>query len=81
MFSYGLMRFLMLPGFLMRRGPRAYYAGSLAVQVIGLATSLVWLMTPAGLGQAYGHWWMLLWLVPTAAVIYCAALGSVPGGG
>ncbi len=76
-----LIRLLLLPGMLMQRGPRAYLAGSLAASAAGLMAAAVWLMAPVAIWHTFGHWWMLLWLLPTAAVIYATALTPMPGGG
>jgi hypothetical protein len=81
MSSYFLIRLILLPGMLVQRGPRAYYSGTLTLQALLLAAALAWLLTPIGLWQAYGHWWMLLWLIPTAAAIFALALTPLPGGG
>lgn len=78
-----LIRLVLLPGLLMRRGPVAYYLGSLALQALALAAAFAWLLTPVALWQVYGHWWMLLWLIPTAATIFAQGMmpepGSAPG--
>ncbi len=81
MSSNFLIRMIMLPGLLIQRGPRAYYSGTLAVQAVLLAASIAWLLTPLGLWETYGHWWMLLWLMPTAAAIFALGLIPTPGGG
>ncbi len=81
MSSYFLIRLVLLPGMLMQRGPRAYYGGTLGIQVVLLAAGVAWLLTPVALWEAFGHWWMLLWLVPTAAAIFALALTLMPGGG
>src|SRR6266487_2372423 len=65
---------------LIRRGPLAYYLGSLALQAIALAAAVTWLLTPLALWKVYGHWWMLLWLVPTMATIFAQGMMPAPGG-
>lgn len=81
MSSYFLIKLMLLPGMLIQRGPRAYYAGNLAIQALLLAASVAWLLTPLALWQAFGHWWMLLWLAPTSAAIFALAMSPLPGGG
>jgi hypothetical protein len=75
-----LIRLVLLPTVLIRRGPRAYYLGSLALQALALAAALTWLLTPLAFWQVYGHWWMLLWLVPTMATIFAQGLMPLPNG-
>ena len=81
MSNYLLIALAMLPGSLVQRGPRVYYGGTLALQAVSLAAGIVWLLTPLGLWQAYGHWWMLLWLVPTACTVFAVGFMPPPGAG
>ena len=76
-----LIRLMLLPGFLIQRGPRAYYAGTLAVKLCLLIALAAWLAAPIAIWQAIGFWWMLLWLLPTAVAVFGMALIPLPGGG
>lgn len=76
-----LIRLMILPGHLMQRGPRAYYAGTLAIKLLLLTALTAWLAAPIALWQAFGMGWVLLWLLPTAAAVFGMALIPLPGGG
>ena len=81
MSNYLLIRLVLLPGMLIQRGPGVYYGGTLGIQGLLVAAGVAWLLTPVAIWQAFGHWWMLLWLIPTAAAIFALALTPMPGGG
>jgi hypothetical protein len=74
-----LIRLVLLPGLLIRRGPLAYYLGSLALQALALSAALAWLLTPIALWKVYGYWWLLLWLIPTMATIFAQGMMPEPG--
>jgi hypothetical protein len=53
--------------------PRTYYWRLAAVDLIVLLAVLVWLVAPFALWKAFGHLWLLLWLVPTAVCIFLSS--------
>jgi len=82
MSSFALLWLLAVPGVFAARGRRAYYGGLLLMQAVALTAAVVWAIAPIALWQTIGHWWMLLWLIPTAVVVFAfAAASHAPGGG
>ena len=72
---------LMILPMLMGRG-RRYFEWQLAGGVVALIASAAWLVAPVAIWQAFGAPWMLLWLVPTTAVVFGIGLTrGLAGGG
>ncbi len=60
--------------------PRHFWVSCLLPQAMAIPAAAAWLLAPWAIWKAFGAWWMLFWLVPTASAVFSMAFAPQGGG-